>query len=253
MLNSWITTRDAAEALAFRIGNRSEEVCGLDCETEGINPKKDPPAGPKGRIVCWTVAWDNEAAGVWANPETWSVLRPLLVRLSVVGHNLLGFDCHMFRKSGVPLGRPVADTMRMFRIVNPDEDASAGLKALMKWQLGWPPVGDFDDLFTRRECLGVDPGGELKRTRRKVEGETVPTLVGGAASRLGAGHAILPLSEIPELYPDLLDLLYRYATLDARATLELYRRFRKQLTATPWTLPIRQHLASTKVSGTAPA
>jgi hypothetical protein len=241
-----------AKAVAAALVNRRERVCGVDCETEGINPKKEPAAGPKGRIVCWTVSWDDQDAFIWATPDTWAVLAPVLHDLPIVGHNWYGFDGHMFRKAGAPCHNIVADTLRMHRLINTDEEASHGLKSLMKWWLGIEPVGGFEELFTRLKKLEDAPETDLKETKRKV-GDTpkVPTLLGGAHSRVGSLREVIPLSEIPTTYPGLLPTLVKYAKLDARATLELWKLFDAKLKEMPWEYPLLQHYLSPKTAATA--
>lgn len=245
-----VSTFADAVALSKRIAARQEKVCGIDCETEGIDPRKEPAAGPKGRIVCWTLSFDEEDHFIWATPDTWWHLGPLLWDLPVVGHNIWGFDAHMFRKAGAPLGIIVADTMRMSKQINPTEGASHGLKSLMKWHLGIEPVGDFMELFTRKKMLEEKPPGELKITKRKVgEFLRIPTLLGGACSRVGSITEPIPLSTLEADYPHLLPILYKYALLDSRATLELYRRFKKKMEETPWEVPL-MGTPSTQAGGT---
>lgn len=290
-----ISSTSEAKALAYRLANRKQPVVGIDCETEGIDPRKQPAAGPAGRIVCWTLAWDDhDEEIIWANAETWAVLAPVLLTLPVVGHNCFSFDAHMFRKAGAPLGNIVADTIRMSRLINTNEDASHGLKMLMKYWLDIEPVGAFDELFTRRKCLEEVPEGKLRQTWRKMnppelnctctvvpgylvspwtdedgrdhegymeEAYThhtkaclgmVPTLIGGAHSRIGSLREHIPLSTIPTEYPDLLPTLVKYALLDARASLSLYHKFKAQLETMAWEIPFLAHRFST-ASGTAPA
>lgn len=146
----------------------------------------------------------------------------------------------MFRKAGYPLGNIVGDTLRMSKLINPDGDAEHNLKSLMKWWLKMEPVGEFRDLFARRADRGVVDEPE-KTTRRKIDGQWVPTLVGGPTTRLGTGTAPVALSEVPTLYPELLPVLYEYAVLDARATLLLWRLFREKMIATSWEAPLWTH------------
>lgn len=255
-MNRWITTKEQAIELRSQLFLRQRDPVGIDCETVGIDPRKEPASGPKGKIVCWSLAWDSGSqdlcvAGIWGNRSTWGILGPLLQGLPVVGHNLWGFDAHMFRKAGYPIQNIVCDTLRAHKsIINPDEEAEHGLKSLMRWWLKQEPVGSFESLFSRRQCLGEEPAGVIKSTRRKVDECTVPTVVGGAHSRLGAGTEFLPLDRIPEDYPHLLDTLYEYAVLDARAALELYFLFEKRMQETPWPIPLLSHSIA---SGIAPA
>lgn len=210
---------------------------GLDCESQDIDPRKDPAAGPRGRIVCISLSApsvvDGKVTGsrvfAWWNDEVKAALGGWLANAPVVGHNLWGFDWHMFRKSGVLLGNIVGDTLRMHRLYATADDVEHGLKALMKWWLAQEPVGAFHELFARRKCLGVEYLEERTSRRKVGEHGMVPTVLGGASSRLGAGTEPIPLSELPEKYPHLLPTLYDYATLDAKACLELYFLLRDRM------------------------
>ncbi len=238
-----VSTAADATLLREKILDRKESVCGIDCETSGISLDESPASGPHGRIECWSIAWDESTAFVWANVGTWSILGRLLRGLPVVGHYIHSFDAHMFRKAGAPLGNIVGDTMRMARLLNPG--APAGLKPLMKAHLGIEPVGSFEDLFTRHKRLEDVPAApQVKQTFRKVAGSKVPTLLGGAHSRIGSIREHIPLSEIPTTYPDLYPTLVKYARLDARATLELYHIFKRQLEGMTWELPLMTHCSN---------
>jgi len=250
-----VSTGTEAYNLLRQLEQRDGPV-GIDCESEGIDPRVEPAAGPAGRIVCWTVSWNaatySEDAFIWANPETWGILGPALASLPVVGHNIFGFDRHMFRKAGAPLGNIVADTMRMFKLINPSEEASASLKSLMKYWLNIEPVGGFMELFTRQKCLEQVPEGEYLRRKRKVGEEGgVPTLVGGAHSRVGSMTEVIPLSSLATDYPDLLPVLYKYAKLDSRATLDLYRLFDAKLKEMPWQAPLTEQTSTAGGTGRA--
>src|SRR5690606_9139263 len=63
----------------------------------------------------------------------------------------------------------------------------------------------------------------------------VPTLVGGPVQRLYNTTELIPLDTIPTDYPWLLPTLYDYASLDAKATLELFHFFKGLLQARPAT------------------
>lgn len=234
----------AAEAQAWLT---EQQFCagpwGWDCETEGIDPRKQPAAGDNGRMVCFTVATpvrvlagelQVDSAFFWANEAVLSVIGPWWKDAPVVGHNLYGFDAHLCRRAGYPLGDIVMDTLRASRIVETHPDAQHGLKPLMARWLGIEPVGAFADLFTRKVCLEEVEASELKLTRRKFDDAFVPTLVGGAHSRFGEMTEFVPLSQIPDKYTALLPALYEYALLDAEATLRLWWIFSQRMAAMPW-------------------
>lgn len=229
-----VETAAQADAWLTRVVGQSGPF-GFDTETEGINPKKQPAAGDHGRVACFTVAnLTDEATFFWATPEVVSVMGPWWSQAPVVGHNLYGFDAHLCRRAGYPLGNIVMDTLRAHRLIDTDPDAEHGLKALMRRYLGIEPVGAFAELFTRKRCLEVVEQGEPRRSWRKVDGEKVPTLVGGPASRFGELTELVPLSEIRTTYTNLLADLVRYACLDAVATLKLYQLFSERMRTTGW-------------------
>lgn len=247
-----ITTEVEATELLQRLNARSYPIVGIDCETVGIDPKKEPASGSKGRIVCWSLAWYEGAANegvagleiqsavIWANDATWGRLGSALHSMPVTGHNIYGFDSHMFRKSGYSLGNIVGDTVRMSRLINTNDDAEHGLKALMKWWLHREPVGEFRELFKQRTCLGVEDESTIKYSWRTVAGDRVHSLIGAAHSRLGAGYSPVPLDLIPDQYPDLLPVLEEYAALDAVVALQLYGLFVLKMKDTVWSYPINQ-------------
>lgn len=253
----FVTSTAEAAAIRGRLEYRTKPYVGVDCETVDIDPRTQPAAGPYGRIVCWSVAWyegsEVVSAVIWANPETRAVLGSYLQELPAVGHNLWGFDCHLFRRSGFPLAVH-HDTLRLHRLINGSDDAEHGLKALIRWWLPhWKVVGDFDELFTKRKSLGVVSLGErgAKKTKRKVAGESIPTLVAGDYTRLGAGTEFVRLDCIPSDYPKLLPVLIEYAALDAVAALVLFEMFAERLGEMPWStqLGMNSQHSGTKHAG----
>ncbi len=236
--------KTAEEAEAFYHDNYTGSgPYGLDCETVGIDPRSEPASGDNGRIVCFTVASEQYTTFFWWNDQVKLVMKPWLESAPVIGHNIYGFDYHMFRKEGVILRNIVGDTLRMHRLLCTAEGVEHGLKALMKWWLNLEPTGSFEQLFSRRRCVGTEHS-EAKYTKRKI-GDTsgIPTLICGDYSRLGAGTETVPLDEIETNYPQLLPVLYEYACLDATATLRLYEMLCKKMNQTPL-------LTSTELYGT---
>lgn len=218
---------------------------GFDLETVGINPKTQPAAGDNGRIVCATIARPTgiasdgslltDAAFFWATEDVLAVIGPWWSTAPVVGHNLYGFDAHLCRRAGYPLGNIRMDTLPAHRLINTDPDARHGLKALMGFWLGIEPVGAYESLFSRRKCLEEVPAGEVKLTWRKVADEArVPTLTGGAHSRIGDLEELIPLDRIATEFPHLLATFIEYAILDAVAALKLWWAFEGRMAATPW-------------------
>lgn len=230
------TGADAA-ALRGRLDWLNPTVFGIDCETVGIDPTCQAAATVgAGEIVCWSIAWleNGEVKGevIWANQATWNVFGEWLRNKPVVGHNIYGFDSHMFRKAGYSLDNIVCDTLRLSRLINTHDDAEHSLKDLMRWWLGRAPVGEFRELFRRRRCLGEVAVDKHKWSWRTVDGEKIHTLIAGDHSKIGAGFETLDLRTIPTDHPALLPVLEDYAVLDAVAALELFFKMRVKDTAT---------------------
>ena len=140
-----------------------------------------------------------------------------------VGHNIYTYDSHMFANHGIRLRGVLGDTLRMSKMWS-NMGEGHDLKHLMWTYLKLKGPGEFMDLFSHRTCLGVTPEGPLVETHRKVlDTLRVPTIVGGASSRVSwKTRDLIPLSKIPTDYPELLPTLVEYASLDAVATEGLY-------------------------------
>jgi DNA polymerase I-like protein with 3'-5' exonuclease and polymerase domains len=218
---------------------------GIDTETEGVDPRSESPCG-RGRIVCWSIAWPDFRLGT--HPRGFNLARRAFLwadqlhvfkdwledhRVPKVGHNIFSFDRHVFLNAGINLRGIVGDTLRMSRFLNADKGAEHGLKSLMERVLGYRPVGEYRQLFSRHRAAPVTDQGEVTETWRKVAGYRVPTVIGGPVQRVYESQELIPLSEIPRDYPWLLPTLYDYASLDAKATLELFLFFRTLLQKRP--------------------
>lgn len=219
-----------------------DEVVGLDTETTGIDPRKQPASGHWGHISCWSVSCEKyQKVFLWADQLEY--FKPWLEnpKCKKVGHNIFGFDYHMFAKHGIALQGIAGDTMYMSRLLYCSKERSHGLKDLMKNRLGIEQPS-FVSLFSRpahkleyvqqgRRIRGEFTPMDYVETRRKVgEHRGVPTLM--ASGEFGFIYKKLeqiPLEEIPAMYPDRLENLYDYASLDAYGTRLLYARFTAEL------------------------
>lgn len=246
-IGGWKVIEDqaAAEALLTKL-RKLPGPFGLD--TEVIVDIDKSPVG-NGRIVCWSVAWAEDPpevlghhqrgmpicqrAFLWA--DSLELFKPWLEDHTVpkVGHNIFSFDRHQFLNHGINLQGIVGDTLRMSRFLNADSSAQHGLKSLMERVMGYVPVGEYKQLFGRTKASDVEDLGEPHLTRRKIIGEFVPSLEGGPHQRLFNASELIPLDQVRTLYPWLLPTLYDYASLDAKATLELFYFFRELLKARP--------------------
>ena len=236
------------EALLFELNNCKlvNEVVGLDTETEGINPVKEASACGKGRIVCWSVSTPKyQKVFLWADQLEY--FTPWLQsEAPKVGHNIYSFDYHMFARMGIELNGIAADTKRLSRLLYSCKTRSHGLKDLARNWLGIEQPA-YTSLFTRPKHTiefvqekvskkGVVQHLDERTSRRKVgEHKGVPTLlVTGERGRFGKALELIPLSRIPTDYPDRLEALYEYASLDAQLTRLLYHALKKELEKVDW-------------------
>lgn len=225
---------------------RKGEVIGIDTETEGINPRKQAPSCGDGRIVCWSVSTPTfPKVFLWA--DELEFFTPWLEsEAPKVGHNIYSFDYHMFSNMGITLGGVAADTKRLSRLIYSCKTRSHGLKDLARNWLGIEQPA-YASLFTRpkhtvefvqetRKKKGIVQTLEYRETKRKVgEQKGVPTvLYSGERGKFGKATELIPLSSIPEMYPERLEALYEYASLDAQLTRLLYHEFAKELRNTEW-------------------
>lgn len=255
-----IDTPERAERLVRYLA-RTKSVVGLDCETVGCNPKEVAPARGVGSIVCWSMAVVLPGARLhsrtglplatriflWADALPW--LEPWLSDPSCpkVGHNFTTFDMHMFWNHGIRVRGLVGDTLRLSKLKNPSSLVRHDLKSLMWWRLGYK-LGSYEQLFSRPKNLGpqvlpelpVDRRGCLRVVRRKVgECPSVPTVwcPGEVVHRVSwakTGVEQIPLDTVRVDYPRLVPVLMDYATLDAKATVELLPLLLEPLERMEW-------------------
>ena len=224
-------------------------VVGLDTETEGINPRDTAPAHGDGTISCWSLSTElYPKVFLWA--DQLPAFTPWLESSASLkcGHNIYGFDKHMFANHGIVLQGVAGDTLRLSRLLYCSKERSHGLKALAQNWLGIHQPS-FQSLFMRPKHYiehvqeGRKKGGvfyplEYNYTKRKVGPHRgVPTsMMSGERGRFGKVLEFIPLSTIPIDYPDRLQALYEYATADADITRQLYYKFEEALTNEEWVI-----------------
>ncbi len=208
-----------------------ERIVAIDTETVGVDPTSESAVG-KGRIFCWSLAYLEPALGrnsrgqvrgqgvflpAWGpwGRHLLAELKPWLESTSLkVGHNLWGFDRHIFRNHGIDLGG-IVDTLTLSRLNDPG--GRHGLKVLMKDLLGYE-FADYKDLFRRRK-RGEVKSDPIRYVNRKINGQTIRTLLGGESTQVYAGFEQLSLDELTAQH---LQTLITYSVLDAVACMELY-------------------------------
>lgn len=220
-----ISSRAVAEYYCKRLLSLGSVPIGLDCETEGCNPKKESPIG-RAQIKCWSIY--HESIGSLFIPN-FSIsylesFRPWLEHglPQKVGHNLISYDLHCFANMGIRLRGILGDTLRLSKLGNNVSEGHS-LKELMQKELKIEPLGEYKELFTRpaslreRECA-------IKLTWcMSPSNARIPKLVGGAMVGVSwAKREFIPLTRIPEDYSYLMDKLVEYSCLDSEATAKLY-------------------------------
>ncbi len=227
--------------LLLRDVRESGSVVALDIETEGVDPGEESPVG-KGRIACWSLAYyPKDPLGVhsiWGTPlaqkvfiPNWGLYRYTLLLGAFkpflesdwpkVGQNFTTFDMHVFENEGVRIGGFVGDTLRKSRLLNSTKDVNHGLKFNMYLRFGYG-AGEVEELFTRPARL-KDEVIE-KETKSKSQRFGCPTYrypcTLGRFSWAKGSREFIPLSTIPEQYPQRMEALQEYSALDAKGTLE---------------------------------
>lgn len=223
-----IDKESAAETLLFSSLNQPGEVFGFDTETVGIDPRKQSPVG-NGQVVCWSLAHGNKRWFIWG--EFLELFKPFLESTNhyKVGHNIFSFDKHILGNHGIQLNGIAADTLHLSRLLYCSKERSHGLKALAKTRLKIEQPS-YASLFSR-PTHGVGKG---RTTVGKSKRSGIPTVLGTEWSTVGSGRELIPLDRIREDYPQRLEALYEYASLDAYITLKLYHQMLPELERKPW-------------------
>lgn len=228
------------EAETFLWEHYQGGLYGLDCETEGIDPKTEAPAKSKGRIICWSLAWySNE--GVIKRAYICGSLLPLFKgfleakNTSFVGHNIFSFDYHMFLNHDIDLTNIVGDTVRMSKLADNNPEARHGLKPLGSSIFNYE-MDSFKTLFSKPKHKVEFRDKPLKSRRKIGDQEKVPTYIHGEYWKLYTTRELISLSEVisNETLAPLKEKLYEYASLDAEVTLRLYHHFCTRLSDIPW-------------------
>ncbi len=220
-------------------------VVGLDTETVGVDPGEESPVG-RGTAVCFSLAITDPALGThpttgtplarryfaWADvlPEFRSWLEnPQYLK---VGDAIYSYDKHILANMGFELQGISCDNLRLSRLCNPDKKTH-GLKEFLESTLGYS-VTSYKETFKRRHCLGEEDFGDTRLRKRTVESRQLNAVVGGPSSRLGAGWEVMDVATFARDYPDRLDRVYDYASLDAKGSLERYFYLRKSAESAEW-------------------
>lgn len=225
---------------------------GVDCETEGCDPRKQSPAYTA-RIVCWSVAWfEADAAPHPVAVETkvasrafiWAEYLPLFkgwlgdAAVHKVGANFSAYDMHCFENHGCPVAGLVHDNKHSSRLWYSSKDVAHDLKSQAEGILG-ASVAPYGALFSRAVEL---KGKAYKADRYYPRGTSrtgplagVPTLVaaGRVATFSQKERQLIPLSTIRADYPDRVATLVEYASNDAAWSLELMPFREAQLASRP--------------------
>lgn len=224
---------------------------GLDCETVGVDPGKQSPVG-NGRIVCWSVAWCDGTLGQHSITGRLLVQRAYIpaaylelfrswledATVHKVGHNIWRFDRHVFANHGIELRGILADTLRLSQMLYNVKGYDHGLEALARRYLGYD-MADYAGLFSRpvqtKPKVYKREGYRMPGKKAVVQVRTLYA-VGTVSTFSWRERELIPLTEITgpnSLYPGLQHTLADYASLDAKATLELYPVLQAALARVP--------------------
>jgi len=231
-----ITTGKQAKELCFDLSRRGP--FGVDTETIGIDPTKDTPASGNGRIFCWSIAWHQGPTGKTERAYLPAAALPIFKEwlenpeIEKVGHNIFGFDRHIFLNEGINIRGIIGDTMHMSKLAYNHPEAKHGLKPLTKAILGYH-MHELKALFSKPKRL---INKVYKKEGSKCDsGPDVPTYVApGKVCRFSKSRELIPFDVLEEHYPQRMQLLYDYASLDAKATLELFVYLRGKLQDIAW-------------------
>jgi len=195
---------------------------GLDCETEGIDPRAQSPVAT-GRIVWWSLGWTDRYGTVqcaFLYAHLLPVFREWLESAPVEGHNIWRFDRHMFAGAGVQLGNIVGDTLRKSQLSYSDNTIGHDLKSLEQRFAGVYDPATFQSLFSRP---GRNKSKLYKtfRANKPTEARPWPVLTcPGEVSTFSLSdkrRELIPLSQVAADYPQRMPAAVQYAGQDAWA------------------------------------
>lgn len=236
------TTADALRILEEIYA--SESVVAIDTETTGCDPKKQSPVD-NARIACWSLAYfPKQPIGAHGVRRTPLAKRVFIPNWGAYGHTLLGgtfraflegshpkvghsittYDMHAFENHGIKLGGVIGDTLRISKLLKSTKLEPHDLKYYGRRQFGYY-LGSYEELFSRPKRL-ADDYIEKETTSKKAKNRDFPVYkypgLIGRFSHSKSEKELIPLEDIPERYPQRLQTLIDYATLDAKITLELW-------------------------------
>lgn len=224
-----IDTKEKAAELLLALMSGLGETFGFDTETVDIDPRKQSPVG-NGRVVCWSLAYDETRYFIWH--DYLRMFKPFFESSNhfKVGHNIYGFDKHILGNHGIQLNGIAADTMHLSRLLYNSKERSHGLKDLARNWLSLEQPS-YKSLFSR-------PTHSKETVKREKIGKSVrngiPTVLGLEWCTVGSASELIPLNELARDYPQRLEALYEYASLDAYITLKLYWMFKEKLEEKSW-------------------
>jgi len=225
---------------------------GLDTETIGANPKEVSPVR-RALPVCGSLAVFDADLGhhektsaplarryfipSWDSYDVWYALREFLedTEPRKVGSNLLDWDRPALANIGIQLRGMYYDTVHGSRLATTTKLVEHGLKPCAERHLSYDMV-DFKEILARP---GDGATREPKKpTRSKAalpDGTKVPRLREGPAQNVNWGTTkLIDIARLPYDYPSRLASFIDYATLDAKASLELLPPGKELLERKTW-------------------
>lgn len=220
----------AARRLLIELGTAT--TVGLDTETTGCDPTKEGPVG-RAKIWCMTLCYQTpeglRAAFVSA-PFVEYYRDWLESDHSKVGHNIYGYDRHVFSNCGITLRGICGDTLGMSRLLDPSKTFGHGLKT---WgtRLGYT-TQDYAQVASRRV-----PGSQrvYKRDRTVEKDGVITHYTAGAESvNLLKKTELLDFEILWRDYPHRRQSIVEYAVQDAVLHLDLFYHLSFALAERPW-------------------
>lgn len=244
-----ITTDEEAHSLLADLSTIPGPF-GFDTETVEVDPTSESPAF-RGRVVYWSLAWVqpgdpvHKRCGVpvarraFLSARHLELFAPWLRTVELVGQNIVGFDMHVVENHGIYLGNVIGDTKHMSRLWYASKDVDHGLKGQSRDVLGY----DMTEYGQFSRCAELKPKvyKTTRTTVRKKDGVRLTTVQGswpcfswGKKNKNGKyKRQLIDLDILERDYPDLMPSFIDYASLDAKAALELWHVRKRQLLSRP--------------------
>lgn len=214
------------------------DLCGLDTETVGCNPKKETAPG-RAKLWCMTISWGTDDSVFVPASEVHYYKQWLECdRCPKVGTNLYGYDVHVFRNTGIELRGIVGDTLVMSRLLNPSKLEGHGLKPWAA-KLGY----DMESFSQMNNVVKHNPEPKaykrdgIRDCSQNPSGQTWPVSYTKGAPYCTVSlfkTQFVPLDELWERYPARRERVVQYAIQDAKVSRVVFLHLKQKLEESVW-------------------